>query len=224
MSMELDFDFEDIDEQKLESSANKTRGAHIYHRLQSERQLEELLPWEFSEGDCWHFLSGGDIDSLSFLQWILRQQKVKDALCSTWCMALTDVDEFRRLLDLGRIQKMDFYVGEIFQNSYSREYEAIKQLVLDKGGRVCVFKNHSKVFAGRGEKYDFVIESSANINTNPRTENTVITIDRGLCDAYFDFFDGIITFDAQERRRQKEREMKHGSTSVKTRRTGNAGQ
>ena len=58
-----------------------------------------------------------------------------------------------------------------------------------------MFRNHAKVYCGFGDRFDFVIESSANINTNPRTENTVITIDTGLAEFYKEFFDGIVSFE-----------------------------
>lgn len=48
--------------------------------------------------------------------------------------------------------------------------------------------------------YDKVIsfiqlKSSANINTNPRTEQGVITIDRGLVDFYKNYFDKIKSYE-----------------------------
>ena len=46
----------------------------------------------------------------------------------------------------------------------------------------------------KGEKFDALIESSANVNTNPRSENTVITIDSSLVNEYIDLFNGIIPF------------------------------
>ena len=58
-----------------------------------------------------------------------------------------------------------------------------------------MFRNHAKVFCGFGERFDFTIESSANVNTNPRTENTVITLDTGLALFYKEFFDGIVSFE-----------------------------
>ena len=61
--------------------------------------------------------------------------------------------------------------------------------------RIAVFKNHSKIFAGIGDKFSFGIETSANINTNPRTENGCITIDNGLFEFYKSYFDGIISFE-----------------------------
>lgn len=68
----------------------------------------------------------------------------------------------------------------------------INKMMIETGcGRVVSFKNHSKIFAGVGEKFAFVIESSANINTNPRTEQGVITISRDLFEFYKQYFDGI---------------------------------
>jgi hypothetical protein len=62
------------------------------------------------------------------------------------------------------------------------------------GSRVCIFRNHAKVMAGFGNAFDFVIESSANVNTNPRTEQTCITIDTGLARFYKEFYDEINNF------------------------------
>ena len=94
----------------------------------------------------------------------------------------------------GKIQRLDAYVGEIFPNQYADEYAALCEIVRPAGGRVCTFKNHSKVFACCADDYALVIESSANINTNPRCENTVLTADRDLFEFQKEFFDGIKSF------------------------------
>ncbi len=60
---------------------------------------------------------------------------------------------------------------------------------------MCVFRNHAKIFAGTGSKFEFSVESSANINTNPRTENATISISNEMFHFYKDFFDGIKSFD-----------------------------
>lgn len=57
-----------------------------------------------------------------------------------------------------------------------------------------MFRNHSKVAVLLGPRFDCVVTSSANINTNPRTENTVITCDRDVALWYKDYFDGIHPF------------------------------
>lgn len=57
-----------------------------------------------------------------------------------------------------------------------------------------VFRNHAKVMMIKGERFDCLIESSANINTNPRAENTVITVDSALVNDYIKLFGEIRPF------------------------------
>lgn len=193
------FDTIEDTEQEIEAKALTITNQHLFHRLNSERMLEEILPDDVQIGASYHFISGGDVDSFSFLQWLLRKTRLKRCLCSTWCISKVDIEEFHRQIRLGRIAKMDFYVGEILPKSYPEEYAQMGEIARDSGGRLAVFRNHSKVMAGIGEKFSFAIESSANVNTNPRTEQTVVTIDRGIADFYFSFFDGIISFDKEWR-------------------------
>lgn len=61
-------------------------------------------------------------------------------------------------------------------------------------GRVAVFRNHSKIFAGTTDKYSFGIQMSCNINTNPRTENGCIQINDEIFKFYKEYFDGINSF------------------------------
>jgi hypothetical protein len=110
-------------------------------------------------------------------------------------MASEDVWQFKDWLESGKIKKIDAYVGEIFPGTYRLEHKMLKPLIESYGGRVAVFRNHSKIFAGYGDKFYFGIETSANINTNPRTENGCITIDKGLFEFYKTYFDGIVSFE-----------------------------
>ena len=182
--------------QTLDTKAMTMRNRHIFHRLNSERTIEEILPRDLEIGASYHVISGGDVDSFSYLQWMLRKTPVDRLLCSTWCIAKTDIEEFHRQIKLGNIGRLDFYVGEILPGSFPEEYALLEELCRDSGGRIAVFRNHSKVMAGiRGNNIGFAIESSANVNTNPRTEQTIITIDRPLADFFFNFYDGVTSFD-----------------------------
>lgn len=171
---------------------------YLYRRAFSETSLLDACGgFDFRDGQAYHFITGGDVDALSYLKAVLRQQPLTYCLLSTWCMAAEDILQLEEWLQAGRIGRLDAYVGEIFPNSYRVEYRLLKDVFArnDGGGRIAVFKNHSKIFAGSGPKFDFVVESSANINTNPRTENGCITIDRGLYAFYKYFFDGIKSYE-----------------------------
>jgi len=173
----------------------KRQTRNIYRRAYSETQLLDLITEDFQPGESYHFITGGDVDALSYLKIILRQQDLDYLLFSTWCMASEDIYQIQDWVEAGKIKKVDAYVGEIFPGSYRLEYQLLKKVIAESGGRVAVFKNHSKIFAGYGEKFHFGIETSANINTNPRTENGCITIDKEIFDFYKDYFDLINSFE-----------------------------
>ena len=168
---------------------------HLTRKAASEEALSQQLDWHFKEGDCYHCFSFGDVDSMTFFKHVLRQQHVYYLALSTWCMAGEDVSDLRSWHRRGMLDRVDFYVGEIFPGSYPEVFDAVVDFLPECGGRLCVFRNHAKVMAVIGERFNVLIESSANVNTNPRSENTVITVDHDLVLDYVELFNGIKSFD-----------------------------
>ena len=184
---------EKIKPKQQRSKSIKRRDKNIYRRAFSETQLLDILS-DFNDGESYHIITGGDVDALSYLKVVLRQQDLEYCLFSTWCMASEDIYQIEEWLQSKKIKKMDAYVGEIFPGTYKLEYQKLKPIIEKYGGRVAVFRNHAKIFAGYGDKFYFGIETSPNINTNPRTENGCITISKDIYNFYKEYFDGIISF------------------------------
>lgn len=176
-----------------EARAMATKRRRHLRRAKSEAHLAEIMPAELQMGWSYHVISGGDIDSLSFLGLLMRQTSFDHLILSTWVLAMDDVCQLRAWMEAGKLGQVDAYVGEIFPNQYGDEFEAMRVLCSDSGGRLAVFRNHSKVMTGLNGETGFsaTIESSANLNTNPRTEQTAIHCDEDLYWFYRDFYDGI---------------------------------
>ena len=172
----------------------------VYRRAFSETVFFELMDNEkLKDGYSYHFMTGGDIDGLTYLKGILRKTYLDYVMVSTWCMASEDIYQIRDWLENGRIKKIDIYVGEIFTGTYKKEMALLKQVFNQYHcGRICVFKNHSKIMAGTGKDFSFFVESSANLNTNPRNENGCITIDHEGFLFYKNYFDNITSFEKLE--------------------------
>jgi len=176
------------------STCLKRSDKNIYRRAFSETQLLDVVGFDFKDGESYHVITGGDVDGLSYLKVILRQQDLDYCLMSTWCMASEDIYQIQEFLEQGKIKKMDVYAGEIFPGTYRLEYALLVPIIEKHGGRVAIFRNHSKIFAGYGDKFAFGVETSANVNTNPRTENGCITIGQEIYEFYKEYFDGIVGF------------------------------
>lgn len=171
-----------------------------YRRAFSEVRLLEAMQYvKLQDGCTYNFVTAGDVDSLSFLKVVLNQHDLDYMLCSTWCMAAEDILQIQQWWEAGRIKRFDMYMGEIFPGSYKIEWNMVRKFYEQhpEVGRAAIFKNHSKIYAGcnEAEGFYFGIQTSANINTNPRTEQGSITIDKGIYDFYKEYFDGINSFE-----------------------------
>lgn len=149
-----------------------------YRRAFSEVKLLEAMQYvKLQDHTTYNFITAGDVDSL----------------------AAEDILQVRQWYEQGRIKKLDMYLGEIFPGSYKIEWQMVQKFYQEhpEAGRAAVFKNHSKIYAGCNydEGFYFGIQTSANINTNPRTEQGSITVDKGLFEFYKDYFDGIRSFE-----------------------------
>lgn len=166
-------------------------------RVMSEANLDDALDWHMEEGCAYHVISYGDVDSLTFLKHIVKQQRIRYAMLATWCMAKADAEEMRSWVRRGDVGRFDFYVGEIFKSGYRGCLEVLDDICKQTGGRTARIRNHSKLMCFFGERFSGTIESSANVDTNPRIEQTCITINRDLAGFYKEFFDQMIDYDGR---------------------------
>lgn len=182
-----------------QARAMRRKSVHQMRRAKAQAHLADILPARFESGESWHVISHGDIDALSYLSHAIADVSHFDhVLLSTWCIAKEDLLQIESWLDSGRIDRLDLCMGEIFPSQYGDEYELAMQLVERyEGVRLTVAKNHSKVTlaALEAEDYYLAIESSANVNTNPRIEQTAIHRDRDLYDFYRAFFTDLRSID-----------------------------
>ena len=178
--------------------ATKSSNRHHMRRATAEATLAELLPATYAPGDSWHVISRGDIDSLSYVRHVLAGVSHLDhVLMSTWCIAKNDLTEIAGWLDAGKIEQFDLYAGEIFPGSYGDEYEQMMKMCEIYGCRLVIAKNHSKVtlLSNAADAYYLTVESSANVNTNPRIEQTTVHASQDLHAFYLEFFSGIKSID-----------------------------
>jgi len=218
LNFDMDFDSENYNAKKkiqdavAEEEKNEVKGTakrrkvhqlelslkYEYRRAFSEIQLLDC-DIEIKENHSYNFITAGDVDALSYLKLMIRHiKKIDYLLLSTWCMNYEDILQIKKWIKEGVLNKVDFYLGEIFPNQYRLEWQMLNDFYKERPetGRIAVFKNHSKIFAGYSTENNFYfgIQTSANIQTNPRCENGCITISREIFEFYKKYFDGIKSF------------------------------
>ena len=171
--------------------ALKTRQRHEMRRAVSEQRLRDIIDWHLTPGDCWHIMSAGDIDLLSAVRFVVEAQPLEYLSISTWVLAMADAEEIAGWLAKGYVGRVDLYVGERTIEQYDSVRDIMERTLPSHGGRMCASRNHSKVCLMFGRDFDAVLESSANVNTNPRMEQMTLTVDSELAMWYKSIYDGV---------------------------------
>lgn len=184
-------------ETKSGTAAIKRKNRHLTRRAKSEEVLRSVLPEMVDPGDSYHVMSSGDVDSMSFMTFYMINYAFDNVLISTWVMADSDIDNLIHMMENGRIKKLKLCLGEIYPGTYPAEYSKLLRMREKFNIEIVVARNHSKIMlmSGGNSGMDLVIESSANVNTNPRMEQTAIHNDKGLHEFYTEFFDGVKSID-----------------------------
>lgn len=60
-----------------ETRVFRSMSRNFERRVKSELFLENVLPWHFSPGEAYHCFSFGDVDALTYLRAILKQQPLE---------------------------------------------------------------------------------------------------------------------------------------------------
>lgn len=165
-------------------------------------ELVKLMSDNPVPGKSYHIITGGAIDLICHLYWLLRHwPHMKKVLISAWAISGRDILFLEKLLKDGQIDRVELLVGDIFPTKYKMEWKKLME-IYDSGGISAVYKStiHSKLLlmeADDGTK--LVIESSANCNMNPRVEQSCVTVSEKLYDFYFTYLHEM--FDEEQARR-----------------------
>ena len=197
--------------QKVKSS--RRQGAVVelnpvdeYRRVYGAFELTKLKPVLLENNHSLHFITGGHIDLLSHLLYLLVWHKrVKHVFLSAWAISAADIMFVYKLLHEGKIETFELILGKVFPTKYVREWEKLQELY-DEGYLTNLYncQIHSKLMlitlhGDDREKglQNIVIESSANCNMNPRVEQSCITRSDELHEFYSCYLHEII--DDEER-------------------------
>ncbi|HUX15944.1 MAG TPA: hypothetical protein VMW52_05690, partial [Phycisphaerae bacterium] len=91
--------------------------------------------------------------------------------------------------------QVSYLTGTYFKRRETATYSLLLEALLARGHRFRAFENHCKILllANAHKGAWLTVEGSANLNSNPRLEQYVITNDRGLHDWHRAWMDAIWT-------------------------------
>ena len=143
------------------------------------------------KGKSYHFISGGNVDLIAYVKWLLLHWKhIHRMFITCWSIGSADIALVKRWLDNGILDEADILVGDVFPSIHPKEWEKLVEMYNDRQIRN-LYKDtiHSKlILLEISDDEHIVVESSANCNMNPRVEQSVVTVSSELYHFYDDYF------------------------------------
>ena len=174
--------------------ANINRRGRVKFKYEiMKRNLNKLMPELPSKDECFKFISfSGGFASISFIEAVAAKEKILELTASTLRIGAKQFDILARLNAKGMLEKATFFVGTLMRedekrkqyNYYGRIFEKCREL----DWRIHSTNNHSKIILMRTEENYYVLETSSNLNENPKIEQFSIENNKGMYDFYYDFF------------------------------------
>ena len=151
------------------------------------KQLENIIQSPPTHDQCYKLLSmRGGFSTLSIIKYVSNIEPIEELYVNTFRIGLKHFDELDRMHSEKRL-KMAHFITSALQRDTDRAYnyfgEISKKCKKNKW-ELKVLDNHSKVVLLRTKKNWHVIETSSNLNENPKMEQFNWENDKELYEWY----------------------------------------
>ena len=142
--------------------------------LRSARELESYMP-ELPDDTVYKFISTGGFSSVSFICYVAERAKIHRMYASSFRVGKKELQMIYALAQEGRIEDCYFAVGTLMANAGTQTgryhyYENFRERCDERGWKYVTVNNHSKLILFDTEAGKFVLETSSNLNENPKVE------------------------------------------------------
>lgn len=165
----------------------------------SVKELNQLLNGALPEEDVFKIISlNGGLASITFIKYVADRFDIQELTASTLRIGEKQFRYLIALKNAGKLDKARFFVSTMQKELDTRNVNARKQYnYYNYYARSCekaewkniIVNNHSKIILMRTEKHYFVLETSSNLNENPKIEQYSFSDDKELYEFYYGFFD-----------------------------------
>ena len=161
-------------------------------------QLSALIENPPKNNECFKMISvGGGFSSLSIIAYIAELETIDEMYVSTFRIGKKHFQTLCRLKTKGQIGTCHFLTSQsqekidetmTYKGKKYNYYQYICETCDELGWKIKSFDNHSKLLLLKTPANNYVIETSSNLNENPKMEQFSWENDRELFDWYKKLF------------------------------------
>ena len=157
-----------------------------FNLIQGKREIRELIDRLPNDDECFKFVSSGGFSSACFISFISDITKINSLHISTFHCGKKEAQLLHSLKKSGLLDYVEFAVCSLMKNDKGDYgyFDILKTICDTNGWTLRVKKNHSKVLLFDTEMGKFVLETSSNLNENPKMEQFSFEKDSELYNFY----------------------------------------
>lgn len=146
-----------------------------FNIVRSVKELNGVMPTLPPDDEVFKFVTDGGFSSISFVKYIADHCHVHEFYASSFRIGKKELRVIDKLCADGNIGMCHFAVGTLMANDSQavgkyKYYENFKGVCDHNGWEYIVTNNHSKILLFDTDAGKFVIETSSNLNENPKIE------------------------------------------------------
>jgi hypothetical protein len=146
--------------------------------LAFNKAVDEAFPKIYKNMSEYAF-SNGSFSLIDVIDYVLETAGSSTVYLSSWVASQASINHMIDFFeDQAKINDFHFLLDPMFKSKQEQLYNLIKT---HYPGKITEMSNHAKFTVIFNENWNFVIETSANLNKNRRLENFRITEDLNYC-------------------------------------------
>ena len=153
--------------------------------------LKRLLLDLPEDGVCLKVYSQEDISSIAFVMWVASKVRIDRLIVSSFAVGEKQASTLESLSRAGLLGDVQFLVGRIMRTNVrerDRRASTMQEIAQRNKWVVKVRDSHSKIVLMDTKLGKYVLETSSNLNENPREEQFSFEKDAGL----FEYYENIL--------------------------------
>lgn len=198
--LDFGFDFDRPQENTINGLVLRTlsKKRQLFNVDKEVTQIRALIDEPPKSNECFKFLScGGGFSSIGFITYVAMFEDVEELYCSTFRIGKSQFNVLLNLHKNGQLDKVHLITSSTQEQTDNKAeykgkrfnyYDFIKSECKIRNWSLTVFDNHSNLILMRTNKNWYVIETSSNLNENPKMEQFSFENDKTLFEWYENLF------------------------------------
>jgi hypothetical protein len=164
-----------------------------FNIMRETYELNIVMP-ELPEDEVFKLISSGNFSSIAFIKMIAEKTIIRDLSATTLRIGKKHLSILDGLFHEKRLINARFVISSLVKNDSNRMkkygyYENIEEICNNNNWEIAVMNNHSKILLFNTDIGKYVLETSSNLNENPKIEQFSFEKNDELYRFYNDLFD-----------------------------------